>query len=131
MITAELRSLSSEPQTLLPSLSARLKLLKIKPIVFWYSTSQPQLLPYKCVCVRACGCTLLNDRFNDETQLAWPTSNVGFFHYRIFLPFHLHPAAFLLRIPLEACFFGHPVDTPRTGCKFLHPFCGLFISLCL
>lgn len=45
---------------------------------------------------------------------------------RIFLPFHLHPAAFLLRVPLEACFFGHTVDTPHTRCKFFAPILWLF-----
>lgn len=30
-----------------------------------------------------------------------------------FLPFHLHPAAFLLRLPLGACFFSHTVDTDQ------------------
>lgn len=93
-----------------------------------------KLLPYQCVCVRACGCTLLNDRFNDEMQLAWPTSNVGFFPLRNIsslpptsscVPLNIR-IFFLLRIPLEACFFGHTVDTPHAGCKFLHPFCGFF-----
>lgn len=62
-------------------------------------------------------------------QLAWPTSSVGSLQLRIFLPFHLHPAAFPLRLPLEAFFFSHTADTLYTRCKFLYLFHGFFILL--
>lgn len=89
-------------------------MIKIKQIQhFVILPVSHKLLPCKRVCVRACGCTLLNEWFNDEMQLAWPTSSVGSLQYRIFLPFHLHSAAFLLRLPLGACFFGHAVDTDQ------------------
>lgn len=38
-----------------------------------------KLLPCECVCVSACGYTWLNNRFDDEMQLPWPTSSLGFF----------------------------------------------------